>query len=228
VKTENAISAPQTNATPQPDKDGLILDVMLAGARVGTLHCINLARPSEPQRLGWFGKNAAGTATGAAWPTREEAAYDVLAWADGKPGREKEVMYLPPLAAGTVATCTATMVFRRRADNKVHCRLFKWHGQTPAEALRKLIEQAGTEGRQVRVTVEVLPIAAHVEPNAPSVDTGQVNPWVTVTSPLRDPSCLPEQNEKVLVELRRGGRTVGSLTWAYRCWQRIKAATNEN
>jgi hypothetical protein len=96
------MNTPQTSTTPmppQPDRDGLILDVHHQGQRIGSLHCINLARSSEPQRLGWFAKNAAGTATGAAWPTREEAAYDVFSWAEGKPGREKEVMYLPAAAA---------------------------------------------------------------------------------------------------------------------------------
>jgi hypothetical protein len=72
------------------------------------------------------------------------------------------------------AVCTATMIFRRRHDQKIHCRLFKWQGKTPAGALRYLIEQDGMEGNQVRVTIEVVRVAATCKyptsPDAPAAD----------------------------------------------------------
>lgn len=60
------------------------------------------------------------------------------------------------LAKKPAAVCYAKMVFRRWKENQIHCRLFKWEGLKPAEALRHIIEQDGMEGKRVKVTIEVL------------------------------------------------------------------------
>gem|GEM_PF-3915351 len=60
------------------------------GEPIGTVQCINTARPSEAPQLRYFGKNAAGTATGQAHPTQAQAVGDVVAWADGQEVRYEQ------------------------------------------------------------------------------------------------------------------------------------------
>jgi hypothetical protein len=58
--------------------------VSRAGVKIGTVTCINTARPSEPVALRYYGQNASGTASGQAHPTQAQAVANVEAWADGR------------------------------------------------------------------------------------------------------------------------------------------------
>ncbi|GAA3940604.1 hypothetical protein [Hymenobacter algoricola] len=89
----------------------------------------------------------------------------------------------PPTPPTPAATCKAEMIYRRRDTGKVHCRLFKWKGLNPAEALRELIEQEGSEGKWVVVTVTVLD-------SNPSPATGAAaEAWITD----RMPDMMPDE-----------------------------------
>jgi hypothetical protein len=73
--------------------------VARAGVKIGTVTCINTARPSEPVALRYYGQNANGSASGQAHETQAQAVADVEAWADGK-----EVSY-PKQACVSCAVC---------------------------------------------------------------------------------------------------------------------------
>ncbi|UOQ53074.1 hypothetical protein [Hymenobacter cellulosivorans] len=100
--------------------------------------------------------------------------------------RPSEVLRPAPLQnTQPTAICSATMVFRRRHE-KIHCRLFHWHGTKPADALRRIIEQNGMEGKQVRVTIEVVDVA---------------------------PTCqFPTAPDQPAAEVRRGSAVLGTIT----------------
>jgi hypothetical protein len=59
-------------------------EVLSAGQVIGHVHCINIARPSAPPAIRWFGRNATGTATGQAHLIQAQAEADVVAWAEGR------------------------------------------------------------------------------------------------------------------------------------------------
>jgi hypothetical protein len=65
----------------QPDTS---TDITRASLVIGQVKCINIARPTEPPALRWYGINANRSATGQAHETQAQAAQDVEDWADGK------------------------------------------------------------------------------------------------------------------------------------------------
>jgi hypothetical protein len=73
VPTDTTLTTPNTHT-----------DVLRGTQRIGQVTCLNIARPSEPAAVRWFGANAAGTATGQAHASQAEAVADVVAWADGQ------------------------------------------------------------------------------------------------------------------------------------------------
>jgi hypothetical protein len=58
--------------------------VLRNGVKIGTIYCLNIARPSEPEAIRWYGANAAGTATGQAHRIQADAEADVVAWSRGE------------------------------------------------------------------------------------------------------------------------------------------------
>ncbi|RZL10242.1 MAG: hypothetical protein EOO62_13290 [Hymenobacter sp.] len=53
--------------------------------KLGTVHCINIARLGQPTALRFYGASAVAGASGNAHTTQSQAEQDILDWADGKP-----------------------------------------------------------------------------------------------------------------------------------------------
>jgi hypothetical protein len=80
---------------------------------IGTVHCISVNRPGQPQDLRYYGTSAVCGASGNAHPTQSQAEQDVRDWADGKAVSyvpqavtplSEIARYAPLFAAGVAAT----------------------------------------------------------------------------------------------------------------------------
>jgi hypothetical protein len=60
-------------------------DVLWAGVKIGSVHCLNIAPASRPPAIRWYGRNLSGSATGQAHLVQARAEQDVLDWASGTP-----------------------------------------------------------------------------------------------------------------------------------------------
>ena len=79
---------------------------------IGTVHCISVNRPGQPQALRYYGTSAICGASGNAHTTQAQAEQDLLDWADGKPvgyvqhavvPLSEMARYAPMFAAGVAA-----------------------------------------------------------------------------------------------------------------------------
>jgi hypothetical protein len=84
---------------------------------IGTIHCISVNRPNEPQALRWYGTSAVCGASGNAHMTQAQAEQDVQDWANGKPVGyvQHAVVPLSPIARYAPMVAAGVAADRRRA-----------------------------------------------------------------------------------------------------------------